>query len=84
MAIIVEKTYDFPFPPDRVYAAWVSSDTVIPPATAMDIEPKVGGHYFSLCESPLEDTMLTKEAIDAIDWPEGFYRRDIGWRALSS
>jgi phosphoribosylamine--glycine ligase len=22
-------------------------------------------------------------AIDQIDWPEGFYRRDIGWRALS-
>ncbi|MCW8842860.1 MAG: phosphoribosylamine--glycine ligase, partial [Rhodobacteraceae bacterium] len=20
--------------------------------------------------------------VDAIDWPEGFYRRDIGWRAL--
>jgi len=20
---------------------------------------------------------------DAIDWPEGFFRRDIGWRALS-
>ncbi|RNF35788.1 phosphoribosylamine--glycine ligase [Paracoccus methylarcula] len=22
--------------------------------------------------------------VDAIDWPEGFYRRDIGWRALTS
>ena len=22
-------------------------------------------------------------AIDKIDWPSGFYRRDIGWRALS-
>lgn len=22
--------------------------------------------------------------VDAIDWPEGFYRRDIGWRALSN
>ncbi|MCK5383955.1 MAG: phosphoribosylamine--glycine ligase [Alphaproteobacteria bacterium] len=22
------------------------------------------------------------EAVDKIDWPEGFYRRDIGWRAL--
>ena len=21
-------------------------------------------------------------AVDAIDWPGGFYRRDIGWRAL--
>ena len=22
-------------------------------------------------------------AADAIDWPEGFYRRDIGWRAIN-
>ena len=22
------------------------------------------------------------EAIGCIDWPEGFYRRDIAWRAL--
>ena len=22
------------------------------------------------------------QGVDAIDWPEGFYRRDIGWRAL--
>jgi phosphoribosylamine---glycine ligase len=24
------------------------------------------------------------EAVDLIDWPEGFCRRDIGWRALKS
>ena len=23
------------------------------------------------------------EAVSAIDWPEGFYRRDIGWRAIA-
>jgi phosphoribosylamine--glycine ligase len=23
------------------------------------------------------------QAVDLIDWPEGFCRRDIGWRALS-
>lgn len=23
------------------------------------------------------------DAVDVIDWPQGFYRRDIGWRALS-
>jgi phosphoribosylamine--glycine ligase len=23
-------------------------------------------------------------AIDTIDWPGGFYRRDIGWRALKT
>lgn len=25
---------------------------------------------------------IAYEAIDKIDWPEGFYRKDIGWRAL--
>lgn len=43
--VIIEKVYQLPFPPDRVFAAWVSSETVIPPATAMDIDPVVGGHY---------------------------------------
>lgn len=31
--------------------------------------PKTSGHYFSLCVSPLDDTVLTKQAIDAIVWP---------------
>lgn len=48
----LEKSYDLPFPPDQVYAAWVSSETVISPATAMDIDPVVGGHYRLIMESP--------------------------------
>ena len=24
------------------------------------------------------------QAIDKINWPEGFYRRDIGWRAIKN
>jgi len=32
--------------------------------------PKDGGHYFSLCESPLNDTLLSKEAIDELQWPD--------------
>jgi phosphoribosylamine--glycine ligase len=23
------------------------------------------------------------QAVDLIDWPDGFYRRDIAWRALA-
>ena len=26
---------------------------------------------------------LAYRAVDAIDWPGGFYRRDIGWRAIA-
>lgn len=32
--------------------------------------PKENGHYFSLAKSPLNDTTLSKQAIDAIDWPD--------------
>ena len=48
----IEKSYQLPFPVDKVYSAWVSSETVIAPATAMDIKPVVGGHYRLLMETP--------------------------------
>jgi uroporphyrinogen decarboxylase len=32
--------------------------------------PKKSGRYFSLCQSPLDDTALSKEAVDALDWPD--------------
>ena len=41
----IDSTWYLPFPPSEVYAAWVSNDTVIPPATRMDIKAEVGGHY---------------------------------------
>ena len=55
----IDSTWFLPFPPERVYAAWVSSDTVIPPATKMDIKPEVGGHYRLFAQN---DTMtMTNE-----------------------
>jgi uncharacterized protein YndB with AHSA1/START domain len=48
----IEKIYDLPFAPQKVYAAWVSSSTVIPPATKMDINPVVGGHYRLIMDTP--------------------------------
>lgn len=48
----ITKEWDLPFPPEQVYAAWVSSDTVIPPATRMDILPEVDGHYRLFMEMP--------------------------------
>ena len=50
--MIIEKQYELPFPISHVYAAWVSSDTVIPPATSMDVLPEVGGHYRLIMEMP--------------------------------
>ncbi len=48
----LRQSYLIPFPVRRTYAAWVSSDTVIAPATKMDIDPVVGGHYRLIMESP--------------------------------
>ncbi len=41
----IDKHYELPFTPNRIFNTWVCSDTVIPPATRMDINPQVGGHY---------------------------------------
>lgn len=44
-----------------------------------------GGRVLTVCAlAPLlqEAHDAAYAAIRAIDWPEGFYRRDIGWRAL--
>jgi uncharacterized protein YndB with AHSA1/START domain len=48
----LKKTYELSFPLEMVYDAWVSSDTVIPPATAMDVKPVVGGHYRLIMQTP--------------------------------
>ncbi|MGI9400992.1 MAG: SRPBCC family protein [Rhizobiaceae bacterium] len=41
----IEKNYLLPFPLEQIYAAWISSDTVIAPAKRMKIEPVIGGLY---------------------------------------
>ena len=48
----IEKSRALPFPVATVYAAWVSPDTIIPPATKMDIDPKIGGHYRLIIDTP--------------------------------
>ncbi|MEM7080401.1 MAG: SRPBCC family protein [Pseudomonadota bacterium] len=41
----IEKVYVFPHSVGEVYAAWVSSATVIAPATRMEVRAEVGGPY---------------------------------------
>jgi len=48
----ISKVYQLPFPIEQVYQAWVSSNTVIAPATAMEIDPVVGGHYRLIMQTP--------------------------------
>ncbi|MEM6464603.1 MAG: SRPBCC domain-containing protein [Pseudomonadota bacterium] len=47
----IDKAYILPFPPDRVYAAWVSPDDPIPPATRIEINLTVGGHIRQFIET---------------------------------
>lgn len=55
----IDKTYLLPFPKALVYAVWTSSETVIPPATRMDIDPIIGGHYRLFMDMP--DVKLSNE-----------------------
>ena len=44
-----------------------------------------GGRVLNVCARGATLTEAREKAyaaVDAIDWPEGFHRRDIGWRAL--
>lgn len=44
-----------------------------------------GGRVLTVCargETVLQAQQNAYEAVDVIDWPEGFCRRDIGWRAV--
>lgn len=64
----LDKTYELPFPVAKVYGAWVSSETVIPPATKMDVLPEVGGHYRLFMETP--DFTMTNEGAFSVVEPE--------------
>ncbi len=64
----IQKTYELPFPIADVYVAWVSSETVIPPATKMDVLPEVGGHYRLLMDTP--DFTMTNEGTFSVVEPE--------------
>jgi len=44
-----------------------------------------GGRVLNVCASGRtvkEAQARAYQAVDLIEWPEGFYRRDIGWRAV--
>ena len=75
----IEKTYSLPYPQAVVYAAWVSSSTVIPPATAMDIDAVVGGHYRLIMESDAYSGRNEGEFIEIV--PGEFLHYTWEWNA---
>ncbi|MEX0317146.1 MAG: SRPBCC domain-containing protein [Ruegeria sp.] len=48
----IDKEYELPFPVSEVFTAWVSSETIIPPASRMNIEPVPGGCYELFMDGP--------------------------------
>ena len=69
-------------------AAAVPNVQVFHAGTAADAQGHIradGGRVLTVCATGA-DLRAARDsayaAIDAIDWPEGFCRRDIGWRAL--
>jgi phosphoribosylamine--glycine ligase len=70
-------------------AAAVADVQVFHAGTEQDAEGHiraVGGRVLAICATG--DSLKTArdrayEAVDRIDWPSGFCRRDIGWRALN-
>ena len=62
----INITFELPFSVSDVYTAWVSSETVIPPATYMDVLPKVGGHYRLVMENPGQ-TMVNEGVFSVVE-----------------
>jgi glutathione S-transferase len=73
----IDKHYELPFPPHNVYEAWVCSDTVIPPATRMDVNPTVGGHYRLYME--MEDRCSRAEGLFFSVTPDRHVRYTWEW-----
>ena len=69
-------------------AAEISGVTVFHAGTAIKGNQLIanGGRVLNVtatAPSLFEAVRRAYQALDLIDWPEGFYRRDIGWRALA-
>ena len=73
----IKKTYDLPFSLEKVYASWVSPNTIIAPATSMDILPEVGGHYRLIMDSP--EFKSTNEGTFLIVEPNSHVRYTWEW-----
>ena len=55
----INKYYLVPFSRQAVFEAWVSPETVIPPVTKVEIDPRVGGSLKLLVESPDSTSTMT-------------------------
>lgn len=48
----INKKYILNFPRTLLFEAWISPDTVIPPVSRIEVDPKVGGFLKLMVETP--------------------------------
>lgn len=75
----IHKSYSLPFPLAQVYAAWVSSETVIAPATRMEVQPEVGGAYRLFIEDAAGAILSQTEGQFSLVEPEARVRYSWEW-----
>ena len=71
--------------PDTLLRAWRATGpvcAVVLPATAVPVPGAGEGVIACLREPVTEAQRRAYEAVDRINWPDGFCRRDIGWQAI--
>ncbi len=73
----IHKIYHLPNDVRTVFAAWVSSDTVIAPAAKMYVEPRIGGAYHLFMNA--EDSTPSNAGTFSIFQPEHRVVYDWEW-----
>ena len=50
--LMIHKKYQANLSPEQLFTAWISPDTLIPPVSKIEVEPKVDGHLKLIVETP--------------------------------
>ena len=74
----IEKRYTLACSCETLFQTWIDNDTVIPPATRMDINPVVGGHYRLIMALP-DGEMRNEGTFSRIEPP---HRLTYSWQWL--
>ena len=53
----IHKHYTLDFPPEAVFDAWISPDTVVAPVTSITVEPEVGGAFCLFIDNDTQSQM---------------------------
>ncbi|WP_420629372.1 SRPBCC family protein [Candidatus Leptofilum sp.] len=59
--LTIHKKYSINLPPERLFEAWISPETVIPPVSKIEVDPKVGGFLHLIVESPQGSSIMKGE-----------------------